>query len=209
MERKYNYLYKITNTINSKFYIGVHSTDNLEDGYLGSGNVLKMSIKKYGKENFVKEILKFFESRETLLQQEKIIVNEEMLKDSQCMNLILGGEGGQTPEVIKRWHKALGEGTKRKWTEPEYRETMLKLKSETSKQYHKDGKATYDNFKGKQHTEETKKRVSDINKMKLKGEGNSQFGTCWIMKDNENKKIKKDELQIYLALGWLKGRKMK
>ncbi len=188
----------------------MHSTEDLEDGYLGSGLRLKNSINKYGVENFECEILQFFESREILIEQEKLLVNEEMLQNPLCMNLMKGGHGGvQSPEKVERWHKALGEGTKRKWTEPLYREVMLKIKSETSKQYHKDGKATYDNFKGKQHTEETKKRVSDINKVKLKGEGNSQFGTCWIMKDNENKKIKKEELENYLALGWLKGRKMK
>lgn len=39
------------------------------------------------------------------------------------------------------------------------------------------------------------------------GELNSQFGTCWITKDNNNKKIKKEELDKYLSDGWIKGRK--
>ena len=41
------------------------------------------------------------------------------------------------------------------------------------------------------------------------GEKNSQFGTCWIHNNNENKKIKKEQLKEYISNGWIKGRKMK
>ena len=61
---KYNYFYKITNNINGHYYYGIHSTDNLDDGYMGSGSILNYAYKIYGIENFTKEIIKFFENRE-------------------------------------------------------------------------------------------------------------------------------------------------
>ena len=56
-------VYKITNTINNRYYIGVHKTTNPNDSYYGSGLVIKEAIKKYGKENFIKEILFTFENK--------------------------------------------------------------------------------------------------------------------------------------------------
>ena len=57
---RYSILYKTTNLVNGKIYIGVHSTDNLDDGYLGSGVALLAAIKEYGKKSFKRDILKFF-----------------------------------------------------------------------------------------------------------------------------------------------------
>lgn len=95
-EKKYNYFYKITNLINGHFYYGIHSTDNLNDGYMGSGTRLNNAYKKYGIENFNKEILKFFDNRESLSNYEAEIVTESLVHDPDCYNISCGGEAWKT-----------------------------------------------------------------------------------------------------------------
>lgn len=90
--KKYNYFYKITNIVNNHYYYGIHSTDNLDDGYMGSGVRLKSAIKKYGIENFKKEILNFFETRGEASKYESEMVTESLIRDDSCYNIILGGE---------------------------------------------------------------------------------------------------------------------
>lgn len=93
MSKKYNYFYKITNNVNGHFYYGIHSTDNLNDGYMGSGERLKYAYKKYGIENFSKDIIKFFDSRKSAFEYEGEIVTEELVKNSECYNSTVGGVG--------------------------------------------------------------------------------------------------------------------
>jgi hypothetical protein len=93
-DRQYNILYKTTNTINSKFYIGVHSTDDLEDGYLGSGYNITRAIKKYGKEHFTREILGIYECSDMMFLAEAEIVTTELIKSKDVYNIIPGGHGG-------------------------------------------------------------------------------------------------------------------
>ena len=77
-EKQYHYIYKTTNIVNGKFYIGIHSTNDLNDGYIGSGKRLWYSINKYGKEIFKCEILEYFSDRESLYKKERELVNEEL-----------------------------------------------------------------------------------------------------------------------------------
>ena len=91
-QRKFHYIYKITrNDGSGKYYIGLHSTDDLNDGYFGSGQLLWKSIKKYGKEAHTKEILEFLPSRSALRERERELVNEITLLDDKCLNLCVGG----------------------------------------------------------------------------------------------------------------------
>ena len=92
-QHRYHFIYKTTCILNDSYYIGMHSTSNLDDGYLGSGKRLNYSIKKHGKENFKREILEFFEDRISLKNRERDLVNEDLLNDPKCMNLTLGGNG--------------------------------------------------------------------------------------------------------------------
>jgi len=72
----------------------MHSTDDLSDGYMGSGKALKFSIKRYGKENHKVEILEMVESRELLAERERQIVTINKVRNGNCMNLKIGGIGG-------------------------------------------------------------------------------------------------------------------
>ena len=67
-------IYKTINLVNGKFYIGQSKNNN--SNYYGSGNLIKKAIKKYGKENFRKEILCICNSPQELNEQEKFWINK-------------------------------------------------------------------------------------------------------------------------------------
>jgi hypothetical protein len=275
--RKYHYFYKITNLINDHFYYGVHNTDNLDDGYMGSGTRLKKAYKKYGIENFKKEILKFFNTSKEAFEYEAEIVTEELKIDNNCYNIQGGGESFNTsgyvcvkdnigntffvrtddPRYINGELKHVGKGlfvAKDKngnhyyisKEDPrfisgelvgcskgiKYSEEHNKKLKEIIHIVHKPHKTCYvcNEFEiikikvtdkeaylnqgyqeGKKYRKIIRQSTSDTHK-KLNyqmGEKNSQYGTCWIHNDKENKKIKKEELENYINKGWIKGRKMK
>ncbi|WP_407307908.1 GIY-YIG nuclease family protein [Acinetobacter sp.] len=207
-------IYKITNTLNNRFYIGMHSTENVNDGYLGSGRRIKAEVRKYGKEHFVKEILERLPSREMLKTREAEIVCEELRNNPLCLNLKNGGEGGFTSEqCAKIWsdsnrRKKQGERISNCWKDPEYRSNCSKASSLTMKESHAKGKMRYDTFLGKMHKAETKAKVGAKNSMHQTGEGNSQFGTCWVTDGVKPVKVKKEHLDEFLAKGFKRGRKI-
>lgn len=96
----YHYLYRIDNKVNGKFYYGIHSTNNLEDGYMGSGTILRAAKRKYGLENFNKTILEYCNSREELEQLERETVTREVCLTPDCYNLCEGGRGGMKDTVF-------------------------------------------------------------------------------------------------------------
>lgn len=85
-------IYKITNRINGKYYIGRHATKDVNDSYMGSGIGIKNAITKYGKENFTKEIIAEADSADALWDLEKEIVNEVVVKDPMSYNMSYGGK---------------------------------------------------------------------------------------------------------------------
>lgn len=202
-QHDYHYIYKTINLINSKFYIGMHSTSNLEDGYIGSGKRLWYSIGKYGRENFKMEILEFLPDRSSLKEREKEIVNSDLLKEELCMNLMAGGQGGYC-----------GNGGHIKWSSAGGKASFILNKEERVKEFseraielHKKGILKAPDWTGKTHKQETRDKIGESVKISQKGEKNSQYGTCWIKHELLGiKKIKKELIQQFIDSGWIKGR---
>jgi hypothetical protein len=212
-EKQYHFIYKTTNKINGKYYVGMHSTDNLNDGYLGSGYKLRRSINKHGGENFKIEILEFLSNRSSLKVREKELVNEDLLKDPMCMNLMIGGEGGFISNKQQRdrsicANKKHNELLKTNETyRKNYIEKMkiasyngyIKRKENGSTLFHLD-------WTGKTHKPKTIEKMKQERKGNGMGSLNSQFGTCWITNGKENKKIKILEV---IPTEWKLGRILK
>lgn len=97
-------VYKITNLINNKYYIGVHSTNNIYDNYMGSGNLIKDAIKKYGVSVFIKEILYIYDTRKEALNKEYELVNIKIINDINCYNIAIGG-GGCPINIEQKYNK--------------------------------------------------------------------------------------------------------
>jgi len=91
-QRTYHIIYRTTCDITGKWYIGMHSTDKLDDGYLGSGMHLWRSIDKYGKDHHRVEIIEYLSDRKSLSERERELLKEAK-KDPLCMNIAWGGEG--------------------------------------------------------------------------------------------------------------------
>ena len=199
-----HYIYKTTNIITGKFYVGMHSAFNLDDGYLGSGKRLWYSIKKYGKENHKKEILEFCKDRNELIKREEEIVNEDFIRNEMCMNLMKGGKGGYHKNSWggKQGNSRGGKKGGKTYIAKENRKKgPIKIKEMI-----KNGTFVNRRFGGKKHTDETKKRIGMKNSENHLGEKNSQYGTCWIKKNNIEIKIKKNYLNEYLLNGYILGR---
>lgn len=93
------YIYKITNTINGRWYIGKHS--GTDPNYMGSGKLLKQAYAKYGQENFIKEVLESCSSNEELnLREQHWIATTNATLDPMSYNLAEGGSGGDLSKFI-------------------------------------------------------------------------------------------------------------
>jgi hypothetical protein len=213
-EKKYHFIYKTTNLLSGKYYIGMHSTSNLEDGYMGSGKRLRYSVNKYGKENHRVEIIEFLQDRNELKKREREIVNLNEIAKQDCLNLMVGGDGGRGFTIEEQKANAKKSKKKIEWlkaNDKEWLENFKKNRSKGQKEVYdenrRERKYFYD-WSGKTHTKETRELQSKVKKGVGTGEKNSQFGTCWITKNGDNKKIKKEEVQHYLNDNWILGRKI-
>ena len=217
-------IYKTTNKINGKIYIGKHQTKDLEDSYMGSGKYLKRAIEKYGIENFEKEILFIFDTEAEMNAKEAELVTEEFVLEDTNYNLCPGGQGGfgylnssyWNTEKRNRLGLLGGFNNPDKMTEAsrkKYNEGAAKGGQATKKkvvgihlQNKKVSEGIIDNlFKGKTHTEDWKIAHSKRMKGRLTGKDNPQFGKSWIWHELfGNKKVDRNKIPDYINQGWIK-----
>jgi hypothetical protein len=205
MEDCFYTIYKITNKINGKYYIGAHKTFDLNDDYMGSGIVIKRAIKKYGLESFKKKILFIFNTPDEMWDKE----NELVIIGKESYNIKCGGEGG-FDYVNKNCHN--NKGNHRKIGNYGFRLTGRPPQDKKWKQKYKEGmkkfreaNPNWASWWGKKHTEETKEKIGNANK-KYKGKLNSQYGTCWLTNSKNNVKSSKKNIDLILKLGYTRGR---
>ncbi len=190
------YLYKITNLLNGKIYIGVHSSKRKTDRYMGSGKAIKKAIKKYGEKNFKKEILEYFESDQEMFDREREIVNESFIKDYNTYNLIIGGKGTGCGEN----HPFFG---KKRPKHSEFMKIHSPSKGKPLMQSTKDAISKAN--KGRKHTSEVNKRKGRSgDKNYFFGKEGSAKGKKWINNGIESKLV--NFPNNYLELGWKMGR---
>ena len=161
------YLYQIKNKINNKIYIGVHQTDDINDGYMGSGTEIRKAIKKYGKDNFEKEILEYFDNEDDMYAREMEIVTEEFIARKDTYNVSLGGIG-MTSEKARQL-------SRRNWNDPKYVQWYMNavVTEDFREEHRKYALERYSDPEFKERwlktvqSEEYRKKISEITKEKL------------------------------------------
>lgn len=175
-------IYKTTNLINNKIYIGKDEKNN--PNYFGSGKLLKKAINKYGIDNFKKEIIETCENREILNLREKFWI-KELKSIENGYNMAEGGTGGKVQPIVwnknKTYEELFGENKakliKEKLSnshkgyiqsEETKKKRSEKLKNRTLSEEHKN--KIREKLKGSTRSEETKLKISNKLKQNNKNE---------------------------------------
>ncbi len=151
--KKFYILYKTINKLNGMYYIGAHSTNNLNDGYFGSGKLIKEAIKEFGKENFERITLELFDNADDMFLAENKYITPEIVKDPLSYNQNYGGAGITDDENYTRWgnkeyhdkvansikkfanspegKKQLSKSAFTRWSDPKFKEKMTLISNST------------------------------------------------------------------------------
>lgn len=153
--KQFYYTYKITllkGSLAGHYYYGQHITDNINDGYAGSGRIIRDYYKKYGKvknETYIKTILSFYKNQEELNNAEYELIGNKFETDKMCLNLRAGGNQCGRSEESK---KICSEKLKGKKRTPETLEKMRNVN--LGNRY----------ALGHRLNDEQKKKLSDVHK---------------------------------------------
>lgn len=208
-------VYKITNSVNGRFYVGVHRTKDLDDGYMGSGSLIKKAVKKYGKAVFVKEILFDFDTVEEMVEKERAIVTRDFVEREETYNLVPGGYQGDafyaareefTSEQMSDWGRSGAEALARREAEdPAFRKYMEGQRARSLAEAQKAPPNPCD-WSGRTHSLETREKMSKAARGRT-GRRASGYGSAWICKKGDKpRKVPQKDLPRWLSDGWERGR---
>jgi len=210
-------VYKTTNLINGRFYVGVHKTEAPDDRYLGSKSLLKLTIQKYGRDAFRKEVLHDFDNPKDMEAKEAEIVTKAFVDQDETYNLVPGGyQGdasyrarmGMTRAARRAGGLKGGAGwAKRLRDDPETAAAHAARLSETFKKWNRSGKLPPPpDWTGRVHTEEARDKMRGA-RPGFSGQANSQHGTAWVVREGgPPQKVPVEELGRWLDEGWERGR---
>jgi len=185
IENPYGFIYITTNMINGKKYIGQKMFRIQWQSYLGSGAYFLRAVKKYGKENFSREIIAIAHSKEELDKLEiEFIKNHNAVDNEDYYNLVDGG--GTT---AGHHHS---EETKRKIGETKKGNTYNLGKHATDDHKQKISEA----HKGRIWSEESKQKLSKAHKGKPKSEEAKQKMSESHIASETSKKTKFTDKQV-------------
>jgi hypothetical protein len=209
----YYYVYQITNLSNGKIYVGKHKSAKhpFENGYFGSGKQITAAIKKYGVDNFKKEVLCYCNDAHEMAVKESEIVTEDFVKRVDTYNMHKGGYGGfehinnnpvkrkEVTRLAAIRNKELGLGGTKNWTE----KSIEKMQAHSWGNKIKAGWSPNNWIKmSNDKKEEIRNKISKAST----GTGNSQYGRIWI--SNElTKEVKRITIHDAIPDGWVRGKK--
>lgn len=194
-DRKRRYIYCITNLVNGKNYFGQRTFNTsgtakstLADMYWGSGKLIRQAQKKYGLQNFKKEIIiEGMFTKDELDRFERCAIAIARLVGKAEYNIANGGQGWDSEEARKYGalanRKIVSEKLKERWknlSDEELLKRGLAIKEGQSK-------ANFDHrtWSGRKHTDEQKRKMSEKAKLRT-GSKNSSFGKVWWTNGKEN-----------------------
>lgn len=191
---KYYYTYRVNCTAvgwEDYYYLGQHTTNNLDDGYKGSGTKLWEYYKQYP-EDYIFTILEFYSNKAELNKAEQKLIGDLYKTDEYCLNMNGGGHGSWKA-ACEYWNgRSHSEEHKRKTAESMRGKNKGRQHSEESKRNMSDSKKGKPSvMKGKHHSEEAKLKISEANKGKTTWNKGIPMSDVAKLKITEAKKGKK------------------
>lgn len=189
-------VYRTTNLVNGKFYIGKHTLSDRSKYYLGSGYALRAAIQKYGRENFIRETLYEFDNLDDCFAKEQEIVNEQLMMNPMCYNITSGGIGGRIQSESTKL--LIADATASHWKNDPARRIRI---SQASKQRIADGNAgvaTWTDESKKTIAEKSSNRWKDLDYRKKVGNAISHSLTGRKLSEQhcENNRISQNQTQF-------------